>query len=493
MNKMLLTTAIGALMLLGACDGASNKATTERLDALTESGTDPEKLVKLMEKFDGVIDRDNSIAEINDKFGSDLIEDPSNADISGILQTALNRNSDIGRAAQGINAADTQRLNAIFGYLPQLTAGYNMTQMDQKVIESDNDVFQEGNAKYPVTAITVQLRQPIVDVERLFNIKAASAFRTRSEVEYLAVVQETIYRTLLTYVDVVQSQNRVRSLRKRVALIRNQMDSESNLAQAGLADERTKRSLNAEKLRLTADMASAQSEYAAGLSKLSAISGASVKGVRAIALPSSVKGTEKRLTAEEAQSRAVEHNPSLIALAVGVVEEDLRRKQAIAADFSPVIEAIVGLEKEDRAASRFGGGSVTQDMSVGVQLTIPIFNKNGTGYRTLTSNVDLRNSVINYHAVKRQLGTDIDSALIELGQISSVLRSLRQAISEVNKNIASERALVKSGESAPIQVALHRASKIRLESDRSYQQMQYLKAWLRLNYLMGELSTEVLK
>lgn len=493
MNIKVFTLAVGALALLGACDGTSNRATPERLNALSENGADPEKLTKFMETFDGVLARENSISELNDRFGRELIDDPDNAELQALLQTALNRNPDIGRAAQGINAADAQRLNAIFGYLPQLTFGYNQTTMDQAVVESDNAVFQEGVASYPVTTMTMQLRQPIVDVERFFNIRAATAYRTRSEVEYLAVVQETIYRTLVAYIDIVQLQDRVRYLRQRVALINDQILSEGNLAQSGLADPRTTRSLNAEKLRLAADIALAQSDYAAGLSTLASITGASVTGVRAIGLPTSVRGTERRLVAEEALNQAIENNPRLIGLAVGVVEDDLRRKQAIASDFSPVIEAIVAMENEERTASRFGGGSVTEDMSVGIQLTVPLFNKLGTGYRTLTANVDLRNSIIDYHAVKRQLNTDITAALAELGQITSVLRSLDQAIAEVDRNIDAELALVQSGESAPIQVVLHRAGKIKLEGERSHKQMQYLKAWVRLKFLMGDLSVEAIQ
>lgn len=490
--KGLLMT-VGALALLGACDGTSNRATPERLNSLADNGVDPARLAKLMDSFDGALARDNSISELNDRFGGELIDDPNNADLQALLQIALNRNADIGRAAQGINSADAQRLNAIFGYLPQLTLGYNQTTMDQSVVESDNAVFQEGTASYPVTTMTMQLRQPILDLERLFNIRAATAYRTRAEVEYLAVVQETIYRTIVAYIDIVQLQDRLRYLRRRIGLINEQIITEVNRTESGLSDDRTTRSLNAEKLRLTADIALAQSDYARGLSMLASITGASVMGVRTIGLPASVRGTERRLSAEAALATAVENNPDLIQLAVGVVEDDLRRKQAIAADFSPVIEAIIAMENEDRTASRFGGGSVTEDMSIGIQLTVPLFNRGGSGYQTLTSNVNLRNAIIDYHVVRRQLDTDITAALAELSQIASALRSIDEAIAEVDRNIDTEVALVQSGEAAPIQVALHRASKIRFEGEKSHAQMQYLKAWVRLRFLMGDLSVEAIQ
>lgn len=74
-----------------------------------------------------------------------------------LTAAALALNAPIGAAAEAIALADAERLNAIFGYLPQVTAAYRQDEVDQQVIETDYAVFERGNAQYSVTFATVRV------------------------------------------------------------------------------------------------------------------------------------------------------------------------------------------------------------------------------------------------------------------------------------------------------------------------------------------------
>lgn len=492
MTKPILSIALlCAVAAVSACDKSTSKATPERLSALLGNGIPDEKQVKLDEKLAKTLARENSIAGLNADFGQDALVNPEAVDLSTLLTATLQRNPDIGRAAQEINRADARRLNAIFGYLPQVSASYTQTQLDQNVVDSDNDVFELGRAKYPVTNIGVSLTQPIFDMSRIYGIQLASTVRSNAEVSYIAAVQAALYSTFDAYLQASQSKSALDALRQRGQLVSRQLNSETGLADSGLTDEQTARSLAAELARISGDASIEESRYADALSKLSFMTGTAISGVKPGTMPRGIAGTERKVTAEEAIAAAEKNNPALVSVAIAVVERDITRKQAIAADFMPVLNAFATLEKEDRAASRFGGGSVTQDTSVGVKLTLPILNASGRGYATLETNVDLREALVTYHARRRQVATDINATLERMKNISAAIGSLSSAANSANDNADAESAKLETGDSTEVQLVARELLANQLSEQVQFQQMEYLRAWARLQFLTGAMSQTV--
>lgn len=492
MTKPIFSIALlCAVAAVSACDKSTSKATPERLSALLGNGIPDDKQAKLDEKLAKTLARENSIAGLNADFGQDALANPQAVDLSTLLTATLQRNPDIGRAAQEINRADARRLNAIFGYLPQVSASYTKTQLDQNVISSDNAVFELGRAKYPVTNIGVSLNQPIFDMSRIYGIQLASTVRSNAEVSYIAAVQSALYQTFDTYLQASQSKNALDALRARGQLVSRQVNSETGLADSGLTDAQSARSLAAELARISGDASIEESRYADALSKLSFMTGTAISGVKPGSMPRGIAGTERKVSAEEAIAAAQKNNPALVSVAIDVVERDITRKQAIAADFMPVLNAFATLEKEDRAASRFGGGSVTQDTSVGVKLTLPILNANGRGYSTLETNVDLREALVTYHARKRQVATDINATLERMKNITAAIGSLSSAAKSAAENADAESAKLETGDSTEVQVVARALLANQLSEQVQYQQMEYLRAWARLQFLTGAMSQTV--
>lgn len=479
-----LLAGVSTLALAGCGENASSRATEERLAQLLSNGIDPDHLTRAEERAARAEERRGVDALLAD-FAADSAPPEGTADLSQLLATAQTRNTTIGRAAQQINRADAERLNAIFGYLPQISATATYAQNQQEVIESDNAVFQLGTADYPSIDASVELAQPLFDLSRIYAIQLATTARTSAEVAYVATVQDVMFTVFDTYLEAVQASNRVTVLNQQRALLSSQVNAESARSDAGISNRAAVNALRVEVADIRSQLAQETLRYETLLGELSRLTGARVTGVDSPRAPNDVRGTERRVSVEQAIASAGERNPRLLEALVGVAEGDIRRRQAIAADFSPVLTAFARYVYEDREASRFGGGSVSADTIIGVRLVVPIFNARGEGMENLTARVDFRDALIQYQSVQRELATDIASTHQRLTATAASLSAAQQSLSSLNAIVASERTLVDAGESEEFVVASLRAQALEGQERVRFYQLEYLRAWARFEYLTG--------
>ncbi len=489
MKTVTMTLMISTALVLGACDKMSNKATPERLDALLETGVNPERRAKAEERFAKTLGRQNSIAGLA-SLGDSAVTNPGNVALEDMLRAALEQNPEIADAAQDVNRADAQRLAAIYGYLPQITANATVTQVQTTVVSTDNEVFELGTATYPVLNYGIELRQPLLNMAKIYGIQLATTTRTTSEVAYIAAVQKALFDTFDAYLIASASKARIDELSRRARLLASQASRETALTDSGLNDALTTRALLAEQARVQGDASVETAQYAEALGTLSYLTGTAISGVQTAIVPQGVMGTERRTTPAQAIAAAQENNPELLVTAMQVVQRDLGRKQAIATDFSPVLDLFARFEQEDRQGSRFGGGSVTQDTTTGVQLKLPIFNGTGDGLRTVEANVDLRSGIVNYQATKRRLETDITMTLQRMGQLSAAMGQLSGAARQASANVTAEQGLIADGQSSELQLVSRQVLESQLRQEAAVQRIEYLRAWARLQYLTGAISAD---
>lgn len=486
MNILIKLATLGATLALSACDTTTNKAVTEgRLDALVSNGIDPDVATKNDERLQAVLNRDNSIGALEGEF-ADFQSDPSAVyDIQQLVTLALERNPDIRRAVEELNLSEVQRLNAIFGYLPQVSGSFGRDQVNQSVIESDNAVFQEGDATFPVTTFALSLNQPIFDLSKIFDIQLASTARSKAEVEYVQAVRAVAFEIFDTALLVEQTQDRIESQTRRQSLLSRQISRNQALEAEGLNIGGQSSALQSDRATVLSDIATEQAERAAALTELSRMTGVLVQNVSAFQPSGSIAGTERDLVVGRAVALGLENNPDVMVSALEIVESEFLRRGALARDFSPVINLFAILEQEDREASRFGGGSVTEDTTIGVNVTVPIFNAGGNGYEFLTRNVEERAAVLDYHSTRRALEADIRSTHARMVQLTAAIAQARSAVSSAASAANTEARRVEAGESIDLALA---GRQIRLTSAQerlAFQQFEYYRAWARLKFLTG--------
>lgn len=487
MTNTKVITSLGCVLalMMGCSDARTNRATPERLAGLLAQGPDADALTKADERLEAALGRDNATGALAAEFATDPDATGATQPLSQLIALALSRNTDIAGAAQALNRADVERMNAIYGYLPQISASAGYRQINQEVVESDNAVFNVGQASYPVTTLRVELTQPIFDLSRIFNIQLQSTARTVAEVEYIATVQRISFETFEAYVNAAQSRAKMRSLSARIRLINRQISAEAGLVDLGLATTSLRNSYSAERASLASEESLEQARYRDAVSRLAYLSGSSVNDVQILRVPSGIYRSERGTSVAAGITAAEENNPALLATAISVVEAELSRKEALASDFAPVLEAFASFEDETREGSRFGGGSRTVDKTVGVRLTIPIFNADGQGYQTALEAVDLRSAALEYFAIRRELRSQITSTYSRMTDLSSAIAQSASAVSLATRNVNLESGREQSGESTELAVLNRQLILNSAREALEYQQLEYLKAWARYQFLTG--------
>jgi len=476
MRRAFLPLALAGL--LGACSGQVNPA---RLESLLNDGVSADVAARTEARAERAAQR---VAGGSATF-ADLGAGQGNLTPGVLVQAALERNSRIASAAAGISQADAERMNAIFGYLPQVRAGYQYDLIDQQVIRSDNVVFQAGRTRYPVTRITARVNQPILDLARIFAITYAQTARTRAEVEYLATVRSVVYETLDAYIVASQAQARARALRQRMAILNRQISAQGALEAAGLGTMGEPASLRSERASIASEEALELARYAEAMNALAMLTGTVVTGLAPLPSVGEAMARGRNLNVDELVARGLRENPIIMSAALGVVGAENLRRQALSSDFAPVIEAYALLEREDRSASRFGGGSLTQDMTVGVQLTLPLFNARGAGYESRSAGARLQRQTLDYFGLRRQVETDIRMTHERMRQLANAVSQASAAVSQAGAAARAEQDRVGAGESSEFAVAARDLRRAVASERLAFYQAEYLRTWLRLQYLTG--------
>ena len=229
---------LSVLALLSGCgDGQTNKAVPERLAEPRSVGPDAERMARAEERLATALDCENATGSLSDTFDHDVAVDGPALTLGDLLALTRARNADIAKAAQKLNRADVARMNAIYGYLPQVSASAPFNQLSHEAVQTDNEVFELGTADYPETNLQVELSQPIFGLSRIMNIQIQSTASSVAEVEYQASVQRASFETFDAHISAAQSKARVRNLQQRMSLLGRQIGSEDTLSDIGLGTD----------------------------------------------------------------------------------------------------------------------------------------------------------------------------------------------------------------------------------------------------------------
>ena len=311
------TWGIPLVVLLAACSN-QGAVDPERLASLRDSGLAEDRAAQTDERLQRILERDNATGALAGPYGGQETPDGAIA-LGSLLVSALERNATIGAAAQDITRADAERLNAIFGYLPQVTFEVDYSQVNQQVVESDNAVFLEGEADFPVLNYNLLVNQPIIDLSRIFGIQYATNARTLAEVNYIAAVRDVSFEVLDAYLVALQAERQAGFLQQRQALISRQVESRVTLEEIGLGDVIAESSLRGERASLAAQQASETAREVDAMGRLAALTGVTVTALAPTRFPAEATGAERRVSPEDAVAQGLENNPAIAAAALRAV------------------------------------------------------------------------------------------------------------------------------------------------------------------------------
>ncbi len=356
-------------------------------------------------------------------------------DLLSIYQLALKNDPRLRVAEANYKATGEKVPQARAGLLPSLSATAARNRNNEEVM-TDNAIFSRpaGQAIYASNEYKLTLTQPLVNAVLWANLRQASAEVRRAEAEHQAARQDLILRTAQAYFEALLAQDALfLAHAEKEALARN-LESIEGRRKAGLANI-----TEANDARSRYQLAVAQEIEAANKlddtrQALREITGQVPTALSRLRDDATVVAPEPPDIDRWVES-ALSQNMTLQAAkeAIGAAREAIERNRAA---HYPTLDAVGNHSRLDADASIPGPGLRTDTTTLGLQLSVPIFQGGLINSRT------------------EEAAHRYDAALQELeGQRRAVERAARSAFQGVTSGgarIDALRQAVSAAESAPI-------------------------------------------
>jgi len=275
------------------------------------------------------------------------------------------------RSARFQNQATAEEKDqALAGLLPQLDFELRQDFTVQKVLSTDNLVFDRGLARYPGTRYTLNLNQPLVRFDLAAGLRRAEARVRSADAALLKAGQDLMLRVAELYFGVLLAQDEEGQFRAE----REAVEQQLRLAEAqfanGMAPVTDLRDAQARAASVRARLVEASQRLFDARQALAEVTGelpGDLAGLR--------EGFELARPVPEAPGEwvrvAQESNPGVIALRhdAEAAREEIRRLRA---GHYPTVDVVGSYNRDETRGSLFGGGSEIETKQIGLQVRIPI-------------------------------------------------------------------------------------------------------------------------
>jgi len=140
------------------------------------------------------------------------------------------------------------------GYLPALVFNYDRTQSHQKILDSENVLFEEGTSDFPTSVFSLTLTQPVFRYANYIRIRQARSELAQADAELEQASQELLLRTVENYLFALAAEDQL----TYVAAERSAVEKQLELARAR---ERADLGTGSDRLEAEARLASVAADY----------------------------------------------------------------------------------------------------------------------------------------------------------------------------------------------------------------------------------------
>lgn len=406
--------------------------------------------------------------------------------LSEIYEQALNNDPGLQSAQIGTLIGQREFRDALFGYFPRVQGYFDVDQKYQDIISSDNAVFSIGKANYPVMEGIVEARQPLFDYGRFMRIRRGAALEARSFAEFTQGRQELILKVCEGYFKALAAAKRVELVRSAQTAINAELRSVREKGRAGQVPRSEVKEIEAQSQIALSELIDAQNRFGDSLEALSEFTGSPVPGIKRLARTMPLKPPQPADPTVWLEQAAA-GNSELLAQQLAIDAASYRRDEMVG-DYLPSVEAKATYGYVDQDGSQFGGGSRTQDVSVGVRLSVPIFNSDGRGYTYLKENGHVQIEYQKLEQLRRRVAREVKDFLNSALGASRKYDALTNAVEATRIRFKELKAKNKSGAVTSVDVLKAQRDLVRAERDRFDAIVEYVLAVTRLKARTGTLS-----
>lgn len=372
--------------------------------------------------------------------------------------------------------------------LPSLSLQYEHKTTNQRINQSDNEVFDLGYAKFPTTSYGLTLTQSLFDYSRWQRFEQSKISVNRAAVEYRLSKQQLLLRLSESYFLVLERGDQLQAVKaEKKALLKHYKTSDKKhaiglLRKVDVEDARA-RYLNALSKEIELQSRLMDSRYALRQS-IGAMPGQLSKLRVDIALEMPVPSDP-----EQWVELAAKNNPELQTLNLSLKEADKKIKMMRGGHY-PTLDLIFTTGNTVTEGSVYGGGSDVNTSSVVVQLNMPLYSGGKTS-SLLRQSIEKRNSVREERDDKqRSVERSAHEAYYRISEAIVQVDALEQSLHAQESRLKATSAGYRSGQNSLIEV-------LNVEQNLSDARQSLIKARydyvlnvLRLKYTAGALQED---
>lgn len=365
--------------------------------------------------------------------------------------------------------------------LPKVTYSYNKARNDSEVTS-----VTHTERKYKSYTSTFSLQQPLFDYAAWSEYRQGATRALMASEVFRARTQELAVRLFTAYSEALLSEQRILLSKAQQQAYQEQLQLNKKLYKAG---EGTRTDILETEARLQlakAEYIEAQDNLDAALRELQNIIGAIVSINQLTPLKASISILPLIPNKFEVwRDKAVNYNANLSAqrYAVDVANYEVKKKQA---NHLPT----VNLYANSRKSSSDSDSTYNQKYdtnSLGIQLSIPLFA--GGGNLASTRQATRQKEQAQYE-LDEQLNTTVKDLRKQFNLINSSkarIQAFELAVKSATTLVTATKKSVQGGERVNLDVLNAEQQLFSAKKNLADAQHAYLRAWLQLRYLSGQL------
>lgn len=369
--------------------------------------------------------------------------------------------------------------------LPTLSFQYEHKITDQTINESDNAVFDSGEAKYPTDSFGLTLTQSIFDYSRWQRFAQSKISANRAAVEYSLSKQELLLRLSESYFLVLERGDQLEAIAAEKKAMHKHYETSEKKNKIGLVrkvdvQDARARYLNA--LSKEVELQSRLMDSRFALRESLGVMPNELSKLRTdIELEMPVPADPERWV-----ELAAKNNPELHILNLSLKEADKEIK-ALRGGHFPTLDLVYTNGNTVTEGSVYGGGSDVDTAELMIQLNVPLYSGGKTSAR-LRQAIEKRNSVFEDRNDKqRSIERSAHDAYHRISEAIVQIDALEQSVQAQESRLKAKSAGYRSGQNSLIEI-------LDVEQDLSDARQTLIKARydyvlnvLRLKYTAGGL------
>ena len=407
-------------------------------------------------------------------------------DLLALYKAALVNDPQLETAALEQEIGRREFWDGLFAYFPRVTGQYDAKRRQQRVISSENTVFALGKDTYNIVQGFAELRQPLFDWEALATAKRGKALEQQAVAKFAAAQQLLILRVAVAYFDILSAKEKMRLLTSADIVTGKELVFIRERLAAGLALRSDAKDVEAQKALTESELVDARNELSDAFEALSEITGYRPAQVAAFARFVPTISPAPAIE-EEWVHYTLRNNNDLLAQQFAVDIAQYERGQILGGNL-PKAEIVGTYDYLDQAGSLFGGGSKGDDLTVGVRLSIPIFNAKGEGYQGIKQAFRRDVEVQKLDQLRRQYVRETKNFFREVVGAQRKVRALNEAVEASAERLRESREEREAGKATTIDVLKAQRENLRSQRDLFVARVDFVVNTLKLKNRAGILS-----